>query len=114
EKHRDNLLQKLDYMIGYVQTDECREVYIRRYFGEENAAPCGHCDNCVKPADVTYELPTAQDVEALKKLLTEGNKNLNQIKHGLKWKSRKIENALSWLLRENRVEEENEEYSWKG
>jgi predicted transcriptional regulator len=45
--------------------------------------------------------------------LKEG-KNLNEIKRTLDWKKQKIEKALSWLMRENRVEEENEEYTWKG
>jgi ATP-dependent DNA helicase RecQ len=113
EKHRDNLLQKLRYMVGYIQTEECREVYIRRYFGEKNAEPCGHCDNCLRSADKGDVQPTPQDIGALKKVISGEKSSLNQLKRKLKWKNEKLESTLSWLLRENRVEEENEVYSWK-
>jgi superfamily II DNA helicase RecQ len=26
---------------------ECREVFIRQYFDETDAEPCGHCDRCL-------------------------------------------------------------------
>src|SRR5699024_4644653 len=47
EGHRNTLLKKLKYMQGYIQTDNCREVYIRNYFGEQQVLSCGHCDNCL-------------------------------------------------------------------
>ncbi len=34
-------------MLKYVKSRECRSLYICRYFGEENTAPCGQCDNCL-------------------------------------------------------------------
>jgi len=113
EKHRNNLLQKLDYMIGYVETEGCREAYIRRYFGEENVAPCGHCDNCLKDTDVAPEAPSSRDIRNLREILTEGKMSINEIKNRLKWKSRKTEYLLSYLLRENKVTEKGEQYYWK-
>jgi ATP-dependent DNA helicase RecQ len=114
ESYRDSLLQKLEFMAGYIETSECREMYIRSYFGEKNVKPCGHCDNCLKAVNRGDGLPTSQDVEMLRDVLSDGNKDINQLKRELQWKSRKIENSLSYLIRENRVEEENEKYRWKG
>ena len=34
-------------MQQYAETEECREVFIRKYFGDMEAQPCGHCDNCL-------------------------------------------------------------------
>jgi ATP-dependent DNA helicase RecQ len=37
---------KLDKMEDYVYHFDCRPKYILDYFGEGDAANCGHCDNC--------------------------------------------------------------------
>ena len=36
----------LKAITDYVHTDECRSVFIRRWFGEENPPKCGNCDRC--------------------------------------------------------------------
>jgi ATP-dependent DNA helicase RecQ len=38
--------RRLDAIEEYVQASECRAVFLRGYFGEEAAAPCGLCDVC--------------------------------------------------------------------
>jgi ATP-dependent DNA helicase RecQ len=38
--------EALDAVLEFVATRGCRLQYLRRYFGELDAAPCGHCDNC--------------------------------------------------------------------
>jgi ATP-dependent DNA helicase RecQ len=38
--------EALDAVLEFVATRGCRLQYLRQYFGEEDAAPCGHCDNC--------------------------------------------------------------------
>ncbi len=40
--------EKLDEMENYVYQLGCRQEYILKYFGDENARPCGRCDNCLK------------------------------------------------------------------
>ena len=40
--------EKLDEMENYVYQLGCRQEYILKYFGDENAQPCGRCDNCLK------------------------------------------------------------------
>lgn len=44
---RSRLLEKLRHVKGYVQTQGCREKYLRYYFGETEATECGHCDRCL-------------------------------------------------------------------
>jgi ATP-dependent DNA helicase RecQ len=38
--------RRLRAVVDYVQTEECRSVFLRRYFGEENPPRCGTCDRC--------------------------------------------------------------------
>ena len=44
-------LQKLDALLGYCESTECRHQTVLRYFGEEHPGSCGQCDNCLEPVD---------------------------------------------------------------
>ena len=44
---KETTLRRSETMLEYVQEDkECRSVFLLRYFGQEDSAPCGHCDIC--------------------------------------------------------------------
>jgi ATP-dependent DNA helicase RecQ len=49
-RHRyDMTLARFDGMLEYVTAeDECRSVIIQRYFGDNEAKPCGVCDVCLR------------------------------------------------------------------
>ncbi len=44
-------LQKLDALLGFCESTECRHQTILRYFGEDHPGDCGQCDNCLEPVD---------------------------------------------------------------
>jgi ATP-dependent DNA helicase RecQ len=44
-------LQKLDALLGFCESTECRHQTILRYFGEEYPGDCAQCDNCLEPVD---------------------------------------------------------------
>ena len=47
EKRQERFVSKLHAMLEYAdQMQFCREQVLLAYFGEKNAAPCGHCDVC--------------------------------------------------------------------
>ena len=48
--HRKQLMQeRFDNMVSYAtQQTECRSVVIQRYFGDQEATPCGVCDICLE------------------------------------------------------------------
>ena len=47
EQRQERYVQKLKAMVEYAdQSQFCREQVLLGYFGEKNAAPCGHCDVC--------------------------------------------------------------------
>jgi len=46
EKRARSDRERLDMMMKYGQTTECRVRFLTRYFGNELLRPCGRCDNC--------------------------------------------------------------------
>lgn len=46
--------KKLQQMVDYVRADECRQVILRRYLGEQGPERCGVCDVC---SDASYPRP---------------------------------------------------------
>ena len=38
--------RRLQAMAEYAGSEECRSVFIRKWFGEEDPPRCGHCDRC--------------------------------------------------------------------
>lgn len=40
---------KLDALLGFLETTECRRNALLCYFGETPPAPCGNCDTCITP-----------------------------------------------------------------
>ena len=112
ERHRNTLLKKLDYMEGYIQTEKCREVYIRHYFGEQNVASCGHCDNCLASEEPTPYIVDA-DLLSIKQALRKGGKTIEQLCRQFGWRKARVKKTLSYLLREEKVREEAEQYVWR-
>ncbi|MFZ0789834.1 MAG: DNA helicase RecQ, partial [Chromatiaceae bacterium] len=44
-------LHKLNALLGYCETTECRRVVMLNYFGEQHTEPCGNCDTCLDPVE---------------------------------------------------------------
>ena len=112
EKHRNNLLQKLEYMKGYISTEDCREVYIRHYFGEENAEACGHCDNCLGTNDAAASIKN-EEIHRIKKVLKEGSLSFKEIAKRAGWNNARTKRLISYLLREQMLITKGDEYAWK-
>lgn len=112
EKHRNNLLKKLEYMKGYVNTDGCREKYIRHYFGEENVEACGHCDNCLRDG-IERRMFSRDDLFKIKQILQDEPHTLSDIVKKLGWAKTKVKKVISYLLREQKLITKGETYIWK-
>ncbi|WP_372633713.1 ATP-dependent DNA helicase RecQ [Fodinibius sp.] len=111
EGHRDILLKKLDYMRGYIQTENCREVYIRRYFGEEGVSACGHCDNCLSMGQPVTYLEDS-DLLTIKQSLKKGGKTLGHLCRQFGWSKDRVKKSLGHLIREQKVAADAETYIW--
>ena len=44
-------MAKLNAMLGYCETTECRRQVLLNYFGEQLPKPCGNCDTCLDPIE---------------------------------------------------------------
>jgi ATP-dependent DNA helicase RecQ len=53
-------IQKLDALLGFCESTECRHQTVLRYFGEEHPGDCGQCDNCLSPVDTWDATQAAQ------------------------------------------------------
>ena len=52
--------QKLESLLGYCETVECRRSVLLGYFGETYPAPCNTCDNCRQPIETWDGTVSAQ------------------------------------------------------
>lgn len=52
--------RKLDALLGFCESTECRHQTILRYFGEHHDGNCGQCDNCLTPVDTWNATQAAQ------------------------------------------------------
>lgn len=57
--------RRLDEMVKYATTTECRSAYVRRYFGDEDPPTCGTCDNDRRAAGELAAEPVEEDLEPL-------------------------------------------------
>ena len=46
-KRKKIFIERVQKMIAYSKTNECRSLFINNYFGDEEARACGICDNCL-------------------------------------------------------------------
>jgi len=114
DEHRKRLIKKLNYMKQYVETTACREVFLRRYFGEQDVKPCGHCDNCLGVHKPGAEL-TGEEMECIKKLLKQQACTGDELAKRAGISRRKIKTGLRMLIREGKVQTsytQNGKFEW--
>lgn len=51
DEHKWALRHKLNAIVGFCETAECRRRVLLNYFGEQHGGHCGHCDNCLDPVE---------------------------------------------------------------
>jgi ATP-dependent DNA helicase RecQ len=52
-RRREVFVSRVNKMLEYVKTEECRSQFINKYFGDSAANPCGICDNCLEKKNST-------------------------------------------------------------
>lgn len=52
--------RKLDAMVGYCETADCRRRVLLEYFGQDAPARCGNCDTCLTPVQTWDATRAAQ------------------------------------------------------
>lgn len=62
DNRRDDERQRVDMLAALVEAPACRRAILLPHFGEDPAAQCGNCDNCLSPPKVTDATETARKV----------------------------------------------------
>ena len=51
-EHKIRAWGRLNALVGFIESAECRRSVLLRYFGEELSEPCNNCDRCLSPPRV--------------------------------------------------------------
>lgn len=103
EGYRNRLFEKLQLMARYAETEECRERFLRIYFGETNAGRCGHCDRCLDRGKSDSRRITRDDLQQVQTLLAEPA-TFSELLAATGWESLFLQEVLERLAAEGRIE----------
>ncbi len=54
QKRKEQYKRRIESLLEYVEKETtCRSQFIANYFGDEDAKPCGVCDNCLRQKNIT-------------------------------------------------------------
>ena len=102
DKRKKLYAEKIEEMIKYATTQECRSRQLLAYFGETDTEDCGQCDVCLAKKK-EHTSAGSQAVEAIMQLLADGmNHDLSQCQQ-LPYPFPVIAEALSLLVSEGKV-----------
>jgi ATP-dependent DNA helicase RecQ len=79
-KRRDAFISRVQNMIGYTKTADCRSRYSSLYFGDEKAGDCGICDNCLRKKSATLSTEEFEKIsKTIRKELTNNQLTTEQL-----------------------------------
>lgn len=114
EQYKLNYQQKMQQLIQYIGTANCRSQTIAQYFGESNNQNCGVCDNCLqlKSQPLTTGEFTAITTQLLQLLTTP--QSLQQIYTSLSfYRKEKLIQVIHYLQQEEKIITKNKQYVLK-
>ena len=59
---KQHATERLEAMLHYVDSPQCRSSYLLQYFGEQNSQPCGICDRCIQSHSTTPQPAVRNDL----------------------------------------------------
>ncbi len=115
EKHRSVLLSKLDKMNSFINSETCREVFLRNYFGDAESESCGHCDNCLKNESTPNKSVIKSElIDSTLNLLSTKDASLKEIASELTVDQSTAKRVISYLTKEGAIsisEEDSDQYT---
>jgi ATP-dependent DNA helicase RecQ len=103
EHFRDIQLDKLEKMIGYAKTRQCRSYYIRSYFGEENVPNrCEMCDRCLA-SSTQNSTPDSKILSLVMDLIKKNPISLPDLVSQSQQDESMVKVALKWLVQQKKV-----------
>lgn len=95
---------KLEEIVRFCYAQECRQEFILRYFGQEDAASCGNCDRCHEQGAGERRPGRADEVLALRKALS-GVARMSEPMAGGGWRPRFGKGKIVQMLVGSRSQE---------
>ena len=103
EQFRLIQLDKLEKIIGYAQTKNCRSYYIRKYFGEEHVPrKCGLCDRCVNEAKST-NVPDRKYIKRVIDCMAKNAVSLEFIIEKSELSEELVKMTLKWMSAQQKI-----------
>lgn len=100
---KDNFVQRVKAMLYYAQTDDvCRSQLLLRYFGEDDAKPCHHCDVCLNHNGTTDDA-AEQAQRKIMEMMADGKSHPIAELQRIHLPTEALDKALSYLLAEERL-----------
>ncbi|MBR5353581.1 MAG: RecQ family ATP-dependent DNA helicase [Bacteroidales bacterium] len=59
---KQHATERLEAMLHYVDSTQCRSSYLLQYFGEQSMQPCGICDHCIQSHHSTSQPAARNDI----------------------------------------------------
>jgi ATP-dependent DNA helicase RecQ len=59
---KQHATERLEAMLHYVDSTQCRSSFLLQYFGEQSSQPCGICDRCIQSHSTTPQLAVRDDL----------------------------------------------------
>ena len=59
---KQHATERLEAMLQYVDSTQCRSSYLLQYFGEQSSQPCGICDRCIQSHSTTPQPAVRNDL----------------------------------------------------
>ena len=102
DRSRTTALSRMDSMVAYAQTFQCRRYFLRTYYGESAPAQCGKCDVCLERHVPIH--PTPKDEHVIKQLLMQIKQD-GQPGAVPQTTAARREGLLRWLYQEGWIEQ---------
>lgn len=105
-KRKEIFIGRVQKMIEYAGTQNCRSLFINQYFGDSSPKPCGICDNCLNSIN---KEPSAEEFKKYSSIIFQKIENgsittsrlIDELKGLKKEKAWKI---IEFLQAENKIE----------
>lgn len=81
DRRKALLKARMEGMLRFVETDQCRQVFISTYFGQQEPEPCGMCDNCRMARQAVADAGTLAKwrTAIMRQILEKGSCSLREI-----------------------------------
>lgn len=104
EERKQAYAEKINEMVGYAEAeDTCRQLYLMRYFGQEEHQPCGICDYCLAQRKSPGSRPMEEVKRAIIDRLRLSDADPRRLAEDIDAPGEQVQEGIRLLLEEGRI-----------